>query len=100
MFQPHAVSAGPDLRDASKIWIIDRETGQKALWDYHTGVEAVMRNPGRYRVASMSDDHHSQLIADAHARRPVLDAQNKAILHNRGHGPALDAKELALLGTR
>jgi hypothetical protein len=63
MFQVHAVpAAGADPRDASKIWIIDNETGQKSLWDYHTGASAVERDPKRYRVATMSDEHHQEIL--------------------------------------
>jgi hypothetical protein len=77
LFQPLAINTGAN----AQIWVIDQEPDRsvtvepygrrwrpgdpapvRVLWDYHTGVEACLRNPTRYRAERMSDAEHAELV--------------------------------------
>jgi len=70
----------------------------KNLWPYEAGAAAAINEPKRYRIADMPDEEYAQLLADADARRPELEAQDNAIQRTRGIAAALLLAALALFG--
>lgn len=51
-------AGGPDGRR----WREGDPVPMRLLWDYQTAVEAVERNPTRYRPERMSDAEHAEMI--------------------------------------